>query len=303
LLQEFPLTLVQTLRLCVQFATGENDKDHLEKICEDSDLFEAEVLQKRTSLFDVLTERESIFLPFGDFLASLPPMGVRQYSISSSPLDKPGVCTITFGIISAPSLSNPNTSFEGVASTYLSSLSAGDFIQVSSRPTAKKSFRLPVDDTPLLMFCAGTGLAPFRGFVQQRAIQLEANPKRKLSRAMLFIGCRSSTRDRLYAEELDEWAKIGAVEVKYAFSKEKEESGGCAYVSDRMLSCTDDIIEMWRTGARIYVCGSRGFAESLHPATRRIFEEAKSSGGPSATANVEMFERNMQERVVRDIFD
>jgi cytochrome P450/NADPH-cytochrome P450 reductase len=230
-------------------------------------------------------------------------MGVRQYSISSSPLDKPGVCTITFSIISAPSLSNPNTSFEGVTSTYLSSLSVGDSIQVSSRPTAKKSFRLPVDDTPLLMFCAGTGLAPFRGFVQQRAIQLKANPKRKLSRAMLFIGCRSSTKDRLYAEELDEWAKMGAVEVKYAFSKEKEKSGGCAYVSDRMLSCKDDVIEMWRAGARVYVCGSRGFAESLHPATRRIFEEAKSSGGPSATANVEMFEQNMQERMVSDIFD
>src|SRR2546430_16716529 len=100
----------------MQFARGENDKGHLEKICEDSDLLEAEVLQKRRSLFDVLTERESIFLPFSDFLSSLSPMGVRQYSISSSPLDKPGVCTITFGIISAPSLSNPSTSFEGVAS-------------------------------------------------------------------------------------------------------------------------------------------------------------------------------------------
>jgi cytochrome P450/NADPH-cytochrome P450 reductase len=295
---------MQTLRQCVQFTTGENDKDHLEKICEDGDLFEAEVLQKRRSLFDVLTERESVFLPFGDFLASLPPMGVRQYSISSSPLAKPGVCTITFSIISAPSLSNPNTSFEGVASTYLNSLSVGDSIQVSSRPTAKKLFRIPVDDTPLLMFCAGTGLAPFRGFIQQRAIQLKANPKRKLSRAMLFIGCRSSTKDRLYADELDEWAKMGAVEVKYAFSKESEKSGGCAYVFDRMVSCKDDVAEMWRAGARIYVCGSRGFAESLRPAARRVFEEAKSSSGTSVTENMEeMFERNMQERTVSDIFE
>jgi cytochrome P450/NADPH-cytochrome P450 reductase len=295
---------VQTLRQCIQFATGAHDKDYLEKICEDSDLFEAEVLQKRRSLFDVLTERESIFLPFGDFLASLPPMGVRQYSISSSPLDKPGHCTITFGVISAPSLANPNTSFEGVGSTYLSSLSVGDSVQVSSRPTAKKLFRLPADDTPLLMFCAGTGLAPFRGFVQHRAIQLKANPKRKLSRAVLFIGCRWSTKDRLYADELDEWTKIGAVEVKYAFSKESEKSDGCAYVSDRMVRCKDDVIEMWRAGARIYVCGSRGFAESLRPAARRIFEEAKSSEGTPATENrKEMFERNMQERIVSDIFD
>ena len=292
------------LKQCAQFSTCETDKDHLGKICGDSNIFEVEVLQKRMSLFDVLLERESISLPFGDFLASLPPMGVRQYSISSSPLDKPGTCTVTFGVLESPARSNPDTSFEGVTSTYLSSLSAGDSIQVSIRPTAKKSFRLPVDDTPLLMFCAGTGLAPFRGFIQQRAIQLKFNPDRKLSRALLFVGCRSSTKDRLYADEMDEWAKIGAVEVKYAFSKEKEKSDGCAYVSDRMVKSKDEVVKMWRTGARIYVCGSREFAESLQPATVRIFEDARESDGPSlAGAAEELFKRSIQERMVSDIFD
>ena len=262
------------------------------------------MLQKRTSLFDILLDRESISLPFGDFITSLPPMGVRQYSISSSPLDKPGTCTITFSVLESPAKSNPNTAFEGVTSTYLSSLSTGDSIQVSIRPTAKKSFRLPVDDTPLLMFCAGTGLAPFRGFVQQRAIQLKGNPDRKLPRALLFVGCRSYTKDRLYADEMDEWSRTGAVEVKYAFSKEKDMSHGCAYVSDRMVSCKTEVVEMWHGGARVYVCGSRGFAESLHPATRRIFEEARKIDGQSLAADVEeLFERNLQERMVSDIFD
>jgi cytochrome P450/NADPH-cytochrome P450 reductase len=301
---KLPLILGQILRQCALFTTSENDKDYLDKICGDSDLFEAEVLQKRKSLFDVLVERESISLPFGDFLASLPPMGVRQYSISSSPLNKPGTCTITFSVLESPARSDPNTSFEGVASTYLSSLSVGDSIQVSIRPTAKKAFRVPVDETPLLMLCAGTGLAPFRGFIQQRSIQLKANPERKLSRAMVFVGCRSSTKDRLYADEMDEWVKIGAVEVKYAFSKEKEKSGGCAYVSDRMMESKDDLMEMWRTSARVYVCGSRGFAESLHPAVRHISEEARKSDGQSPVGDAEeIFKRNMQERMVSDIFD
>lgn len=248
----------------------------------------------------MLVERESISLPFGDFLASLPPMGVRQYSISSSPLAKPGTCTITFGVIESPARSHPDTSFEGVSSTYLTSLSAGDSIQISIRPTAKKTFRLPVDDTPLLMFCAGTGLAPFRGFVQQRAIQLKANPERQLSRAMLFIGCRSSTKDRLYADEMDEWTKIGAVEVKYAWSKEKDQSDGCAYVSDRILKSKDDVAEMWRAGARVYVCGSRAFAE----AARQMFEEATRANRQSAAEDAdEQFKRDLHERMVSDIFD
>ena len=231
-------------------------------------------------------------------------MGVRQYSISSSPLDKPGICTITFGVLESPARSNPNTSFEGVTSTYLSSLSAGDSIQVSIRPTAKKAFRLPVDDTPLLMFCAGTGLAPFRGFVQQRAIQLKGNPDRKLPRALLFVGCRSYTKDRLYADEMDEWVKLGAVEVRYAYSKEDDMSDGCRHVPDRMLKCRDEVVDMWRAGARIYICGSRGFAESFRPATRRVFEEARGPDGQAPAADAETsFTRDLQERMVSDIFD
>ena len=153
------------------------------------------------------------------------------------------------------------------------------------------------------MFCAGTDLAPFRGFIQQRAIQLKGNPERKLPRALLFVGCRSYTKDRLYADEMDEWARTGAVEVKYAFSK-KDMSEGCACVSHRMVNCKDEVVEMWQAGARVYVCGSRRFAESLRPYTRRIFEELRKVNGQSLAVDVEeLFRRNLQERMVSDIFE
>ena len=232
-------------------------------------------------------------------------MRVRQYSISSSPLNNAESCAITFAVIDRPSLSDPEVAFEGVASSFLSTLKADDRIQVSIRPTAKKTFRLPLDPTtPLLMFCAGTGLAPFRGFVEQRAIQLKANPERKLAPALLFIGCRSATKDRLYAEDIDGWVKTGAVNVMYSFSKEPEQSSGCAYVAERMLKEKDTIASMWFSGARAYVCGGRGFAKTVGDAARTILRETRELGeSEESKAQEEQWFKGMQERIATDIFD
>lgn len=261
-------------------------------------------------MFNILTHRQSVQLPFGEFLSLLPPLHVRQYSISSSPLEHPNRCSVTYGVIDEEALSDHAQRFEGVTGNYLKSLRAGDSIQVSVKPTAKKTFRLPVDaeKTPLLMFAAGTGLAPFRGFLQERAIQMESNPDRKLAPALLFLGCRSQTRDRLYAQQLDEWVRKGVVEIRYAFSQEKAASDNCAYVPDRMVHDADDIVKIWRSNGRAYVCGSRRFAEGLRDATMRIAEivrEREGSGMSSEQleAMETRFRNAMQARLASDVFD
>ena len=128
--------------------------------------------------------------------------------------------------------------------------------------TKKQSFRLPLDsaNTPIIMFAAGTGLAPFRGFIEQRAIQPAANPATKLAPAYLFPGCRSSTCDRLYASQMDEWQAAGAVQIFYTFSQEPDQSDGCKYVAERMMKESGLIAEAWMKGARSYTCGNRAFA-------------------------------------------
>lgn len=250
-------------------------------------------------------------------------MCVRQYSISSSPLVSPETCTITYGVISAAPLSNPTSSeqFEGVTGTYMSTLKPEDRIQCSLRPTAKKTFRLPLEaeKTPLLMFGAGTGLAPFRGFLQQRAIQHANNPEMKtLAPALLFLGCRSATKDRLYADEMDEWIKQGVVDVRYAFSQEPDDplAGGCKYVADRMVKDAKDIVGLWQANPRMYVCGSRRFAQSVDDAAIRIIvQRAQELGkipsvngpgqvGPVAMEKVkEWYQENAQSRTASDVFD
>ena len=157
------------------------------------------------------------------------------------------------------------------------------------------------------MICAGTGLAPFRGFIQQRAHQLQASPDKDLAPAVLFVGCRSSEKDRLYAKELDAWIKLGAVDVRYAFSREPEhaDAKGCKYVQERMLRDRDDIYAMWQRDAKVYVCGSLSLAKAVGEAARELVAtRRKEVHGETMTAE-EMqswFASRKGERFVTDVF-
>jgi cytochrome P450/NADPH-cytochrome P450 reductase len=176
--------------------------------------FEKEILAKRRSPLDILEEYPSAVLSLGDFLAMLPPMRIRQHSISSSPLADPTIATLTWAVLDTPSKAADSKRFLGVASNYLSSVEEGDRIHVAVKPS-HGNFHPPNDiENPVIMLCAGTGLAPFRGFVQERAMQIQAG--RKLAPAYLFIGCAHPEKDALSGEELKQWEKEGAVHLFYA---------------------------------------------------------------------------------------
>jgi cytochrome P450/NADPH-cytochrome P450 reductase len=154
------------------------------------------------------------------------------------------------------------------------------------------------------MFCAGTGLAPFHGFIQQRAIQQAANPERPLAPAIIFIGCRSATRDRLYATQMDAWSAQGVIDVRYAFSQEQDKSEGCAYVQDRILKDAADVVSMWQRGARCYVCGSGGFVKEVGHAARDILREKRKENGTddSEEALEAIFKSQLADRCATDVF-
>ncbi|KAE9973469.1 hypothetical protein EG327_009087 [Venturia inaequalis] len=298
------------LKICAQYTINAEDTIYLQEMSLDAKLFKTEIISKRISFFDILTHIPSIDLPLPVFLGLLPPLHVRQYSISSSPLTNPEMCTITYATILQPSLSDPDTIFEGVASTYLSSLQEGDRIQVSLRKTSKKTFRVPKNmaETPMLMFAAGTGVAPFRGFLQERAVFQSLHSELKLAKAVLFIGCRSQTKDRLFASEIDAWIRDGIVDVRYAFSREPRNSEDCKYVPDRMKRDRELLREMWKRGAKVYVCGSRDFDISVGEAARAITVEKRIEDGLGVKGTVEKevedwFAGVACERIANDVFD
>ncbi|KAI1329289.1 bifunctional P-450:NADPH-P450 reductase [Xylariaceae sp. FL0255] len=221
----------------------------------------AEVANNRISVLDLLEKFPSINLPLGMFLAMLPPMRVRQYSISSSPLWNPSHVTLTFGVLEAPSKSGTGVHV-GVASSYLNSLAPGDKLHVAVRPS-HAAFHLPQDpeNTPVICIGAGTGLSPFRGFIQERAEMIKAG--RKLAPAILLFGCRQPGRDDIYAEELAEWEKLGAVSVKRAYSRAPEKSGGSKYVQELLSQHHDEVIQLWEGNAKLFICGSRAIGQGV----------------------------------------
>jgi len=224
-----------------------------------SEDFDAQVFDRRLTLLDLLTELGKPAIPLEVALSLLSPLKRRRYSISSSPLDDPGVASITVGVVRGPALSGHGT-FRGVASTYLAGVEAGQVVKVA---VASSGGFQPPDDAsvPIIMIGAGTGIAPFRGFAQHRAGQRAQG--HVLGEALLLAGCRRSDEDRLYLDEWEAHERDGVVEVQWAFSREPvigadgNPTGEIskAYVQDLVTGFRARIDELLSRGAIIYICG------------------------------------------------
>ncbi|KAK0195936.1 fatty acid hydroxylase [Armillaria mellea] len=193
--------------------------------------YDDEVIAKRLSVLDILERYPSASISLGAFLQMLPPMRVRQYSISSSPLWNPQRVTLTVSVVDSPSRSGGEKGFLGVASNYLFGLVPGERVRMAVR-NCSPLFRLPSDPTvPIVMFCAGSGIAPMRGFMQERAMQKISG--RDVGKALLFYGCRNPAVDYLYGEsDLKEWETLGVMEVHPAFSRVAALSEDSRYVQE-----------------------------------------------------------------------
>lgn len=268
-----------------------------------NEVFAESITVKRVSILDLLERFPSVQLPLGVFLKMQPPMRVRQYSISSSPLWNPNNVTLTYAVVDQPALSGQGR-YVGVATNYLANLAPGDKLHVNVR-SSHQAFHLPKDakNVPVIMIAAGTGLAPFRGFIQERAAQIAAG--RTLAPALLFFGCRTSEDDLLYSDLLKRWEQIRAVSLRFAFSRKPEKSEGCRYVQDRLYHNRSEIVELFDAGAKLFVCGSREVGDGVQETLIKITKEAvaEREGRPADDQKArEWFEGLRNERFATDVF-
>lgn len=213
------------------------------------DTYRTEVFLKRKSILDLLEEFPACELPFAVFLEMVPWLSPRYYSISSSPKEAPGRCSITVAVVEGDALSGHGT-YHGVCSTFLAGTNAGDLVHaVVKEPST--AFRLPEDPLqPIIMVGPGTGVAPFRGFIQERrALKADGAP---LGPAMLFFGCRHPEQDFLYADELKEAEAEGLIDLHTAFSRAGPER---VYVQDMIRKQGSAVWSMLEAGATVYICG------------------------------------------------
>lgn len=228
-------------------------------------LYKTEVLQKRKSVLDLLEEFPACRLPLAVFLEMLSPLTPRYYSISSSPVVDESRCSITVGVVSEPARSGLGR-FEGVCSSYLSRAQPGDMVHGVIRETTAEGFRLPEDAArPIIMVGPGTGLAPFRGFLQERAAQIAGGARP--GEAMLFFGCRHPGQDFIYAPELEGWAERGVMRLHTAFSRA---GGRKVYVQDLIREQAGPVWRLLERGAIVYVCGD---GSRMEPDVRRALSD------------------------------
>lgn len=177
------------------------------------------------------------------FVASLRKLGPRSYSIASSLTANPDEVHLTVAAVRYEAFGSEHW---GAASTYLADrLAEGETVSVFVETNPR--FSLPSDDKPIIMIGPGTGVAPFRAFVEERAERDAAGDN------WLIFGDRNFSSDFLYQLEWQRHLKQGRLQrLDVAFSRDQKDK---IYVQDRIRENSRDIFAWLERGAVIYVCG------------------------------------------------
>ncbi len=225
-----------------------------------------------------------------EFIGLLKPLQHRAYSISSSQLVHENEVHVT---IAGVRWMQAEREHRGVASTWLA-----DDVKIGQLSpiffTQNKNFRLPDDDSaPIIMVGPGTGVAPFRAFLQER----EAFGAR--GKNWLFFGEQHRNCDFLYEEEINAWSKSGLLSrLDLAFSRDQKDK---IYVQDRMIENSKQIFEWLEEGAYFYVCGdAERMAPDVENALLRIISEESNKGLESASEYLKTLK--LDKRYLRDVY-
>ncbi|WP_422748372.1 diflavin oxidoreductase [Mycobacterium sp. WMMD1722] len=221
-----------------------------------------------------------------ELVDTLRPLQFRDYSIASSPLVHPDSAHLTVATVRYTAGARRHG---GVASTFLAD--RGDTLRVHLRPN--HAFRLPADDVPIVMIGPGTGVAPFRAFLQERRATAAGG------RSWLFSGNRHRARDFLYGAELEEFVDDGTLSrLDLAFSRDGHAK---SYVQHRMRENAAELFSWLQDGAHVYVCGNADrMARDVDAALHQIVAEHGGFDGDGAHAYVNDLVRN--HRYVRDVY-
>jgi sulfite reductase (NADPH) flavoprotein alpha-component len=194
-------------------------------------------------LLDLLEAFPSARPPLSELISSLDPLLPRLYSIASSPKKTPAEVHLAVAVVRYRLRSRERG---GVASTFLSDrLAPGNVVSVYINPS--DGFRLPAPDRPVIMIGPGTGIAPFRAFLEER----RATGAR--GRNWLFFGNPRRASDFLFEDELTSYCRDGLLtRLDTAFSRDQAHK---IYVQHRMLENAAELWAWLEDGAHLYVCG------------------------------------------------
>jgi sulfite reductase (NADPH) flavoprotein alpha-component len=241
-------------------------------------------------IIDVITDYPATGIGATDFLGALRRLQPRLYSIASSLDANPDEVHLTVGLVEWLCRERQR---HGVATGWLTHRCAIDDT-VPVYVETNDGFRLPSDPViPVIMIGAGTGVAPYRAFLQEREINGVTG------KSWLFFGDRRFRTDFLYQTEWLSYLKDGVLSrMDVAFSRDQAHK---VYVQDRLREQGRDLYAWLEEGAHVYVCGdAKAMAPDVHEALIAIIGEARSKGREDA----ELYMQKMQQdrRYLRDVY-
>jgi sulfite reductase (NADPH) flavoprotein alpha-component len=239
-------------------------------------------------VIDFLIGHPSVKFEPQEFVALLPKLQPRLYSIASSLRICPGAVHFIVDVVKYTSHGRTR---KGVCSTFLADRCSDSPAPIY--PTASK-FRLPEDrDAPIIMVGPGTGVAPFRAFLQERQA-IGARGK-----TWLFFGSQREKSDFFYKEDFEQFMADGFLtRLDTAFSRDQAHK---IYVQDRMVGASDELWKWLEEGAHFYVCGdAKRMAKDVDAALRQIVQHQGGKSVEEASEYVEKLKND--KRYKRDVY-
>jgi len=241
-------------------------------------------------ILDLLLQFPDCEFSAAEFIALLKPLQHRAYSISSSGKMYPDSVHLTVASVRYESHGRDH---KGVCSTFLADL-VDDETEVRCFFTPNKVFRVPEDDSlPMIMVGPGTGVAPFRAFLQEREF------RKASGKNWLFFGDRNAATDFIYREELEAMQQSGLLtRLDLAFSRDQAEK---IYVQDRMRENGAELFAWLEQGGYFFVCGDAyHMAKDVDKALHDVIAEHGKLTEQQAVDYVNQLKKD--KRYVRDVY-
>ncbi|MCZ8517750.1 sulfite reductase subunit alpha [Paenibacillus filicis] len=284
----FEITLLT--KKMIQQAAELSENEELQKLVSDENLTQLKAYIDGRDLLDLLRDFGPWKASAQEIVSLLRKMPPRLYSIASSITANPEEVHLTIGAVRYTAHGRER---KGVCSVLCAErLQEGDTLPVFIQQN--KHFNLPdFQDKDVIMVGPGTGIAPFRSFIQERAVN-EAS-----GRSWLFFGDQHSASDFLYQNELEKYQKDGVLtRLDVAFSRDSAEK---VYVQHKMLENSRELFDWLKNGAYFYVCGDKQYmAKDVHNTLISVIEKEGSMTREAAEAYL----NDMQEqgRYQRDVY-
>ncbi|XP_014102503.1 NADPH--cytochrome P450 reductase isoform X1 [Bactrocera oleae] len=288
------------LKELAEYCTDEADKEFLRSMSsitpEGKEKYQSWIQDACRNIVHILEDIKSCKPPIDHICELLPRLQPRYYSISSSSKLHPNHVHVTAVLVQYKTPTGRINN--GVATTYLKKKKPGDEDVRVPVFIRKSQFRLPTKpEIPIIMVGPGTGLAPFRGFIQER--QYLRDEGKNVGDTILYFGCRKRSEDYIYEEELEEFIKKGTLTMKAAFSRDQNEKVYVTHLIEKDADLIWNVIG--ENKGHFYICGD---AKNMAVDVRNILVKILVTKGNMSEADAVQYLKKMeaQKRYSADVW-